>query len=95
MLAQAAAVAGCGPATAVRPRQGLRWSLEPAGERVSLRLPDCVVELPAYTEPALRRILTGPVTPAELAGADPALSVDDAIVLVRRMLREGALVPAG
>jgi hypothetical protein len=35
------------------------------------------------------------MTPAELAGSDPALSVDDAVVLVRRMLREGALVPAG
>jgi bifunctional lysine-specific demethylase and histidyl-hydroxylase NO66 len=95
MLAQAAAVADCGPASSVRPRRGLRWSLEPAGERVTLRLPDCIVELPAYTEAALRQILTNPMTPGELAGSDPALSVDDAVVLVRRMLREGALVPAG
>jgi hypothetical protein len=95
MLAQAAAVAGCGPATAVRPRQGLRWSLEPAGERVSLRLPDCVVELPAYTETALTTALTSPTSPAELAASGAELTVDDAVVLVRRMLREGALVPAG
>jgi hypothetical protein len=95
MLAQAAAVADCGPASAVRPRRWLHWSLERAGERVRLRLPDCLVELPSYTEAALTKVLTTPMTPAELAGSDPVLSVDDAVVLVRRMLREGALVPAG
>jgi lysine-specific demethylase/histidyl-hydroxylase NO66 len=96
MLAQAAVVAGCGPSTSVRPRRGLRWSLHVEGERVSLQLPDCRVELPAYTEAALRRALAAPVTPAALAtsGAS-ALDVDDAVVLVRRLLREGALVASG
>jgi hypothetical protein len=95
MLAQAAAVARCGPATAVRPRRELRWSLEGEGERVVLRLPRCRVDLPAYAEVALRQALSVATTPAELAAADVGLDVDGAVVLVRRLLREGALVAAG
>jgi ribosomal protein L16 Arg81 hydroxylase len=92
MLAQAAAVSGCGPTTAVRPRQGLRWSLQPEGERVTLRLPDARVELPAYTETALRQVLTVATTPEELGASGFGLDVADAIVLIRRLLHEGALV---
>jgi hypothetical protein len=96
MLAQAAAVAECGPTTAVRPRRGLRWSLQIDGERATLRLPDCQVELPAYTEVALQRVLTAPDTPSELAASGASgLDVADAVVLIRRLLREGALVAAG
>jgi bifunctional lysine-specific demethylase and histidyl-hydroxylase NO66 len=95
MLAQAASVAGCGPATAVRPRRGVRWSLDAEGERATLQLPDARVEWPAYTEAALRRALAGPTTPAELAGSGVGLDLDDAVVVIRRLLREGALVPVG
>jgi hypothetical protein len=47
------------------------------------------VTLPAFTEPALRRLLAGPCTPADL----PDLDEDSALVLVRRMLREGVVLP--
>jgi hypothetical protein len=95
LLAQAEAVAGCGPATEVRPRRGIRWELQNAGDRVTLRLPDCRLELPAYTAAAVRSALTAPTTPAEVAASDQGLDVDDAVVLVRRLLREGALVAVG
>jgi lysine-specific demethylase/histidyl-hydroxylase NO66 len=95
MLAQAAAVAECGPTTPVRPRRGLRWSLQVEAERVTLRLPDCQVELPAFTEAALTQALTAATTPSELAASGASgLDVADAVVLVRRLLREGALVAA-
>jgi bifunctional lysine-specific demethylase and histidyl-hydroxylase NO66 len=95
MLAQAAAVAECGPTTRVRPRRGLRWSLQAEGDRVTLRLPDCRVELPAYTEAALQRVMTAATTPSELAASGASgLDVADAVVLVRRLLREGAAVAA-
>jgi ribosomal protein L16 Arg81 hydroxylase len=93
MLAQAAAVTDCGATTPVRPRRGLRWTVQAEGERVTLTLPDCQVQLPAYTEAALRHALTVATTPAELAESGaPQLDVADAVVLVRRLLREGALV---
>ncbi|HEX3908944.1 MAG TPA: cupin domain-containing protein [Mycobacteriales bacterium] len=95
LLAQAEAVAGCAPDFPVRPRRGLRWSIQTAGERVTLQLPDCRLDLPAYTADALRRALTTPGTPAELGAAGLGLDADDAVVLVRRLLREGALVGAG
>jgi lysine-specific demethylase/histidyl-hydroxylase NO66 len=96
MLAQAAAIAGCGPATEVRPRAGLQWSMESTGDRVTLRLPRARVELPSYTADALRHALSAPTTPEEVAGAPgSALDLDGAVVLVRRLLREGALIAVG
>jgi hypothetical protein len=90
MLAQVEAAAAVDATTPVRPRRGLRADIEVGDERVALVLPDRRIELPSFTEPALRTVTAGPVTPAELAGGE--LDEAGAVVLVRRLLREGALV---
>jgi hypothetical protein len=95
LLAQAEAVASCAPDFRVRPRRGLRWTIQTMGDQVALQLPDCRLELPGYTADALRRALTTVGTPAELGAAGLGLDTDDAVVLVRRLLREGAVVGAG
>lgn len=89
--------------TWVRLRQGVSWTLAPASEqdRIVLRLPDRDVSWPRGTETALRRALSGaPVNAGELsaltaasAGQEAALDVAGAVVLLRRLLREGALIP--
>jgi lysine-specific demethylase/histidyl-hydroxylase NO66 len=89
VLATAAAVRGLEAATPVRPRTGLRTRLERDGEQVVLSLPGRTVHLPAFTGPALRRLLEAPCTPGDLPGLDQ----ESALVLVRRMLREGVVVP--
>jgi lysine-specific demethylase/histidyl-hydroxylase NO66 len=89
VLAIAAAVRGLEAATPVRPRTGLRTQLERDGEQVVLSLPGRTVRLPAFTELALRRLLEAPCAPVDL----PELDEESALVLVRRMLREGVVVP--
>lgn len=75
---------------AVRRRAGLRYRLREDADRVVLELPDRTMTLPAATVGALRTLLDGPaVTVGELPGLDSA----DQLVLVRRLLREGVLVP--
>jgi lysine-specific demethylase/histidyl-hydroxylase NO66 len=57
---------------------------------VTLRLPDRVLRLPASTEEAVRALLTGqPYRVSEL----PGLVADDALVLVRRLLKDAVVVP--
>jgi bifunctional lysine-specific demethylase and histidyl-hydroxylase NO66 len=57
-----------------------------------LELPDREVTFPAFTAPALRALLGDqPVVVGSLPGMEEA----DQVVLVRRLLREGVLVPAG
>lgn len=82
--------------TPVRPRLGTDFRLEAEGDAVTLTSRTRIVRLPGFLEPSLRQVLAGPpVTVAEVADAsDGALSVDDALVLVRRLLREGVLVTA-
>jgi bifunctional lysine-specific demethylase and histidyl-hydroxylase NO66 len=76
----------------VRRRVGLYHRLRTAGDQVVLELPDREVTFPAFTEPALRALLDdGPVAVGSLAGMEEA----DQVVLVRRLLREGVVVPAG
>ena len=59
-------------------------------DRVVLELPDRTMTLPAATVGALRTLLEGQaLTVGALPGLDPA----DQLVLVRRLLREGVLVP--
>ncbi len=70
----------------VRPREGLRASVIPAGDRVLLRLSDRDLSLPAYVAPALAALLEASCRVDELD-----LAVDDALVLVRRLLREGVV----
>ena len=72
----------------VRPRSGLGARLvagAPDG-RVVLELPDRELSFPASVEAALHTLLGGPCRVTELD-----IPVDDALVLVRRLLREGVL----
>jgi lysine-specific demethylase/histidyl-hydroxylase NO66 len=89
LLTTAAAVRDLSAATPLRPRTGLATSLRVEGESVVLTAPGRTITLPAFTGPALRRLLDAPCTPAELPGLDP----DSALVLARRMLREGIVLP--
>lgn len=91
LLAQAAAVAGLTPTTALRPRAALPTTVSVDGEQVVVVLPGKTVTLPAFTEPAVRRLLDGPCTPADLQLG--GLDEPGALVLAKRLLREGAVVP--
>ena len=75
----------------VRWRRGLDAVVESAGERVTVRLADKTIDLPAVCATALHHLRTGDTVTADtLAGLDTA----DATVLIRRLLREGVVVPA-
>ena len=77
----------------VRWRGSLRAAVElsPDGESVRIRTPAKTISLPSEAEAAVRRLHDGgDVTLGELPGLDPA----SAIVVARRLLREGILVPA-
>jgi bifunctional lysine-specific demethylase and histidyl-hydroxylase NO66 len=75
---------------AVRWRRGLVGSVEFAGERVRLRLPDRTIDFPPQCADALAAVHRGDVvTAAGLPGLDAA----DGEVVVRRLLREAVLVP--
>ena len=90
-VAGAAFAAGLAVGDTVRRRAGLRHRLDPRDQRIVLELPDREISLPAATAPALRELLAGGShTVGRLAGMDEA----DQLVLVRRLLREGVLVPA-
>jgi bifunctional lysine-specific demethylase and histidyl-hydroxylase NO66 len=94
VLAQTEAAETLQATTPVRPRAGLRWRVLVDSEQATLRLPGRTLTLPAFTAPALEQVMTAPLTPRALAGADVGLDEADALVLVRRLLREGALVRA-
>jgi len=91
LLAQDAAVRALSPTSALRPRR-LSTSVRLDGAQVVLSLPGRSVRLPAFVDPALRRLLAGPCTPADLLLG--GLDEPGALVLARRLLREGAVVPA-
>ncbi len=75
----------------VRLRSGLRFRLTDDGDRAVLALPGRAITLPGRTAPALRALLDPrPSTVGTLPGMDDA----DQLVLVRRLLREGVVVPA-
>lgn len=83
---------GLAAGDAVRLRIGLGHRVLLRGDGVVLQLADREIALPAATEHALRAVLGGaPWTVGSLPGMDEP----DQIVLVRRLLREGVLVPAG
>jgi bifunctional lysine-specific demethylase and histidyl-hydroxylase NO66 len=91
-LAQVAAAQEVRPGSRVRVRAGLRHALRTDGDRVLLELPGDELSLPAATGPALARLLGGdPVVVGELPGLDR----EDQLVVVRRLLREGIVVPVG
>jgi bifunctional lysine-specific demethylase and histidyl-hydroxylase NO66 len=93
-VAGAAFAEGLSRGDAVRLRLGLGHRLVEGGDPdtdLVLELPDRRMQLPAATGTALRALLSGAVLQI---GAVPGLDEADQIVLVRRLLREGVLVPA-
>ncbi|GAA4912346.1 cupin superfamily protein [Actinomycetospora succinea] len=93
-LVQAAAATSADAATTVRLRRGLHHRLRPADAgddgSVVLELADRTLTLPADTRAACERLLDGrPATAGELPGLDP----EDGAVVVRRLLKEGVVVP--
>jgi hypothetical protein len=76
----------------VRRRIGLPHRLRAAADQVVLELPDREVTFPAFAAAALRALLGE--QPA-VVGSLPGMEEADQVVLVRRLLREGVLVPAG
>jgi len=92
-LAQAAYLADLDGDSMVTVRPGLHWRLEPAGDdRVTLHLFDGrSLTMPAGCVPALEWLLSGATRRvADVPGLD---TVEDAQVLVKRLLREAVLTP--
>ncbi|WP_432509631.1 cupin domain-containing protein [Kineococcus auxinigenes] len=95
-LAQDATARALTAGTRLRPRRGLTTRLADAGERVELVLPDRRVAFPGWVRPALEQVLASATTSAgELAAAATGVAEDDALVVLRRLLRENVLLPAG
>ncbi len=91
-LAQLAAADQLDTETRLRLRPGLRHRLDPDSDHIRLRVLGKTLSVPTTCAAALRRVLTGAVfTPAEL----PDLEPDEAVVLSRRLLRDGVVVPVG
>ena len=75
--------------TSVRWRDSFGGRIERAGDKVRLTARGTVLSLPAEAEPALRALRTGePVA----VGSLPGLDLASALVVVRRLLREGVVV---
>jgi mannose-6-phosphate isomerase-like protein (cupin superfamily) len=78
------------PDTRLRRRPGVPFVRRTQGDRIVLLLGDRSVEVPAWVGPALDELRPGRVlTPHELP-----ISPQSAVVLCRRLLREGLLEPA-
>ena len=92
LLAQTAAARALTGTSPLRPREGLRRTLREDSGTVVLQLPDRAITLPGGARPALERLLAGPCTPSDLSAHD--LDDTSALVLARRMLKEGVVVPA-
>lgn len=88
-LATVNSAAALHEATTLSLRHGLSARLVDDGSRVRLVLPGKTVELPAEARDALAAVLTGDTVRAgDLPGLDPA----SALVVARRLVREGVLV---
>ncbi|GAA2535523.1 cupin domain-containing protein [Pseudonocardia hydrocarbonoxydans] len=90
-VAGAAFAAGLAVGDAVRLRAGLGHRVVDRGDTVVLELADREIALPARTAPAVRAVLDGGTHPV---GSLPDMDGPDQVVLVRRLLGEGVLVPA-
>ncbi|MGU3411540.1 cupin domain-containing protein [Microbacterium sp. M1A1_1b] len=75
----------------VRWREGLPADVRTEGAQVAITLPRTTVRLPAVCSDALHALSDGTI---HAVGTLPGLDEDDAVVVVRRLLREGVLVPA-
>ena len=90
-LAQLATLRALTADTPLRLRQGLRPILRDAGERVLLNLMDSTISWPAQVGESLQYVLDSALfRPFDL----PALDPDEQLVVARRLLREGVVVPA-
>jgi len=88
-LATLAAITGLTEHTRVRWRSSFGGTLATVDDRVRLTARGTVLSLPAEAEPALRVLRSGePVA----VGALPGLDLASALVVVRRLLREGVVV---
>lgn len=92
-LQQLAGLGSIGDATVVRRRPRAAWQLEPEGEELRLELGDRTIVMSAALGPAVRRLLSG----SSVVVADLADMLDEPsrLVLVRRLVREGALLATG
>ena len=90
-VASAAFAAGLAPGDAVRLRAGLGHRITERDAGIRLELADRTIDLPGLVADAVRALLDG--TPHAI-GELPGLDAADQVVLVRRLLREGVLVPA-
>jgi hypothetical protein len=91
VIAATAFADGLAAGDVVRLRGGLPHRLRAAGEQIVLELPDREVRFPSFTADGLRALIGGePVAVGSLPGMEEA----DQVVLVRRLLREGVVVPA-
>ena len=89
-LAQLTAIGLVHGGTPLRKRGGLRPTLRRAGDQLSLDLIDSAISWPAGVYDALVTALSGAMfRPGDLAGLDP----DEQLVVARRLLREGVVVP--
>jgi hypothetical protein len=90
-LAQLVSADELAAGTPLRLRGGSRVRLEDADEQVRVVLVDRTITLAADTADAMKTVLAGAVfTPADL----PGLAGDERLVLARRLVREGVVVPA-
>ena len=92
VLADQLAAGAIDDATVVRRRRGSVCEIRSGGERLVALLGDRRIDMPAWLEPAMRRIAETPAfAVGELAPqiGDP----DSRAVLVRRLVREGLLTP--
>jgi ribosomal protein L16 Arg81 hydroxylase len=88
-LATVAGLSRLSAASVVRWRLGLAGGISVAGDTVELVAGSRALTLPSVAQAALEHLLLGePTTLGELPGLDD----DDAIVLCRRLVREGVLV---
>jgi lysine-specific demethylase/histidyl-hydroxylase NO66 len=93
VLEQLGRIEDIGPETPVRRRPGGVFQVEARGDRITALLGMRELRMPAFCEPALRLVAgrSEPFAPRELPGLDP----DSAVVLVRRLVREGAVEVLG
>jgi hypothetical protein len=90
-LAQLAAADGLAGSTPLQLRPALRVRLDTGVDGMRLVLLDRTISLPDSAGDAVKLVLAGtPFRPAELPGLDPA----EQLVLARRLVREGVVVPA-
>lgn len=90
-LSQLAALRSVRSDTPLRLRRGLLPSSRRVGEQVLLHVMDSTISWPAQVDESLRLVVRGnDFRPVDL----PSLDADEQLVVARRLLREGIVVPA-